>query len=93
VSGGTGAGFEMREFATLRSHPRWILTVVLPIEAMVDLQRLGWGRPRPSDAPGPLLLELVRPRAEADIAPLQRVLATAHAAAAHPRSAPQGRSR
>jgi hypothetical protein len=72
----------MREFATLRSRPRWSLSVLLPIEATVELQRLGWGRPRPTAASGPLLLELVRPRRDDDIEPLQRVVATAHRGAA-----------
>jgi hypothetical protein len=88
-----GPGFEMREFATLHTHPRWRLSVVLPIDAMVDLQRLGWGRPRSSDGPGPLLLELVRPRAEADVAGLMGVVATAHRALANPQARPQGLSR
>jgi hypothetical protein len=88
-----GTGVEMREFATLRDQPRWSLSVVVPIEAMVDLQRLGWGRARPSDGPGPLLLELARPRAEADIAPLQGVLAAAHRVAANPQAQPQGLKR
>jgi hypothetical protein len=86
-------GFEMREFATMRRHPRWSLSVVLPIATMVDFQRLGWGRAREPDGPGPLLLELVRPRSEADVDPLQGVLATAHRAAADPRAGLQGRNR
>jgi hypothetical protein len=80
---------EMREFATLRTHPRWRLSALLPIPATAELQRRGWGRPRPSDGPGPLLLELVRPRSEADIEPLQRIIAIAHRAAA----GDQGRNR
>jgi hypothetical protein len=83
------AGFEMREFATVRNRPRWSLSVLLPIGATAELQRLGWGRPQASKQSGPLLLELVRPRQEADLLPLQRVIATAHRVAADA----QGRNR
>ena len=93
VPGDDGTGFEMREFATLRDRPQWSLSVLVPIDALVDLQRLGWGRPRPADGPGPLLLELARPRSEAEIAPLQGILAAAHRVAANPQAQPQGRNR
>ena len=79
---GDGAAVEMREFATLRNRPRWSLSMLLPIGATAELQRLGWGRTRAPEGSGPWLLELVRPRHEADIRPLQRVIATAHRAAA-----------
>jgi hypothetical protein len=84
-----GARVEMREFATLRTHPRWRLSALLPIGTIAMLQRLGWGRPRHCDQPGTLLLELVRPRSEAEVPPLQHVLAAAYRAAADP----QGRNR
>jgi len=86
VSGDDGTPPETREFATLRNHPRWRLSVRVPIGAMVDLQRLGWGRPRPSDEAGPLLLELAGVRNEADVAALQGILAAAHRAAANPQA-------
>jgi hypothetical protein len=77
------AGFVMREFATLRNRPRWSLSVVLPVGAVAELQRLGWGRPRSADRSlRTLLLELARPRGDADLAPLERALALAHRAAA-----------
>jgi hypothetical protein len=93
VSNEDGTGFEMREFATLRNHPRWSLSVILPADGMVSLQRLGWGRPRSADGSGPLLLELVRPRSEADVEPLERVLATAHRVASNAQVNPQGWNR
>ena len=93
VSNEDGTGFEMREFATLRSHPRWSLSVILPVDGMVSLQRLGWGRPRSADGSGPLLLELVRPRSEADVESLQRVLASAHRVASNAQVNPQGWNR
>ncbi|MDA0162599.1 hypothetical protein OM076_20160 [Solirubrobacter ginsenosidimutans] len=73
-----GAGVEMREFATVRNRPRWSVSVLLPVGAAAEFQRLGWGRSRPADESGPLLLELMRPRHQADISPLRRVIATAH---------------
>jgi hypothetical protein len=84
-----GARVETREFATLRTDPRWTLSACLPIATIAQLQRLGWGRPRHSKQPGPLLLELVRPRSEAEVRALQHVLAAAHRAAADN----QGRNR
>jgi hypothetical protein len=88
-SGDDGTDLEMREFATLRTHPRWRLSVVVPMAATAELQRLGWGRPRPPDGPGPLLLELTRPGTEADLGPLQQIIALAHRVAADG----QGRNR
>ena len=84
-----GAAVVTREFATVRNRPRWSLSVLLPAGVTAEFQRLGWGRPRPADGSGPLLLELVRPRHQADIRPLQRVIATAHRVAAPA----QGRNR
>jgi hypothetical protein len=84
-----GTDLELREFATVRTHPRWRLSVLLPMAATAELQRRGWGRPRPPDEPGPLLLELARPRSEADLPALERIIALAHRAAA----GDQGRSR
>jgi hypothetical protein len=77
-----GLRSELREFATLRTHPRWRLSVLVSVDTTARLQRLGWGRPRLPDGPGPLLLDVSRPRSEADIEPLQRVLASAYRAAA-----------
>lgn len=81
-----GARVEVREFATLRTYPRWTLSAVLPIGTIARLQRLGWGRSRHSNRPGPLLLELVRPRNGAEVRALQHVVAAAHRAAADPQS-------
>jgi hypothetical protein len=89
VSSDDGMRFELREFATLRKRPRWRLSVVVPVAAALELQRLGWGRPRPPDGPGALMLDLVRPRNEDDLATLQRVVAAAYRAA----TGDQGRSR
>ena len=84
-----GAAVEMREFATVRTRPRWSLSVLLPVGVTAEFQRLGWGRPRPADGSGPLLSSWCGPASEADIRPLQRVIATAHRAAADA----QGRNR
>jgi len=84
-----GAAVVTREFATLRNQPRWSMSVLLPAGVTAEFQRLGWGRPRPAYGSAPLLLELVRPRHQADIRPLQRVIATAHRVAAPA----QGRNR
>jgi hypothetical protein len=89
ISSDDGLRVELREFATLRKHPRWRLSVVVPVAAALELQRLGWGRPRPPDGPGPLMLDLVRPRHDADLTALQRVVAAAYRAA----TGGQGRNR
>jgi hypothetical protein len=85
-----GAGVVAREFATLRNRPRWSFSVVLPVDAAAELQRLGWGRPRQATASAQaLVVELARPRHDADLAPLGRALVIGHRAAAEG----QGRNR
>ena len=85
-----GAGPVQREFATLRNRPRWSFNVVLPVGAAAELQRLGWGRPRQANGSAQaLVVELARPRGDADLAPLARALVIAHRAAGED----QGRNR
>lgn len=85
-----GAGFVAREFATLRNRPRWSFSVVLPVGPAAELQRLGWGRPRHGNRSAQaLVVELARPRSDADLAPLARALMIGHRAAAED----QGRNR
>jgi hypothetical protein len=85
-----GAGLVQSEFATLRNRPRWSFNVVLPVGAAAELQRLGWGRPRQATSSAQaLVVELARPRSDADLGPLVRALVIAHRAA----TGDQGRNR
>ncbi len=85
-----GAGLVQSEFATLRTRPRWSFNVVLPVSAAAEFQRLGWGRPRQANGSSQaLVVELARPRSDADVGPLARAVASAHRAA----TGDQGRNR